>query len=151
MDKSWFVSAAFGGSLTIAGLLMMRSHLRAWREQKVDPELHAEDRSFLKRRFRRRMQASGLLAIIGVMIPLGDVVRLSVKSPGIFAAYWIVVLLLVMWMFMLAIGDMALTNLHTTVALNRIRAEQRQLEQKAAALKAKLSNDHDPSPGASSP
>ncbi len=129
---------------------MMRSHLRVWREQSVDPELHEDDRHFLLRQFRRRMQASGLLAIIGMMIPLGDVVRVFADSPGIFAAYWIIVLLLVMWMCMLAMGDMASTKAHTTVALNRIRAEQRQLEQEAAALKAKLSNGHDPSRGANS-
>ncbi len=148
MDKSWWVSAAFGGALIIGGVLMLRSHLRTWNRQQADPELDDEDRHFLQRRFRRRMQASGLLTLIGVMLPLGDVVRLFAGSPWWFAVYWIVVLILVMWLFVLALGDMALTKVHTTVALNRIRAEQRKLEKEAAALRAQMSNGHDQSNGA---
>ena len=145
VDKSWFVSAAFGGALIVGGILMLRSHKRVWEQQQADPELDEEDRSFLGRRYRRRMQASGLLTLIGLMLPLGDLVRVFAGAPGWFAAYWIVVLLLVMWLVMLAIGDLASTKVHTTIALNRIRAEQRKLEREAAALRAQLSNGHDQS------
>ncbi len=148
MDKSWWVSAAFGGALVIGGVLMLRSHMRAWKQQQDDPDLDDADRHFLHRRFRRRMKASGLLTLIGVMLPVGDVVRVFAGSPWWFALYWIVVLLLVMWLFLLAMGDMASTKVHTTVALNRIWAEQRKLEQEAAALRAQISNGHDQSNGA---
>jgi len=140
VDKSWLASAVFGGALVVTGLLMMRSHARVWQEQKDDSELEDKDRLFLRRRYRRRMQASGLLTIIGVMLPVGDSIRLFLPAPEWFALYWIVVLLLVMWVFVLAIGDMASTKTHTTVALNRIRAQQRELEREAAALRGRRSN-----------
>lgn len=150
MDKSWWVSATVGGVLVIAGLLMMRSHWLAWQKQQADPDLEEGDLKYLRRRYRRRMQASGLFTVVGVMIPLGDVVHWFGNRPGLFIAYWGVVLVLVMWMVLLALGDIASTKVHTTVSLNRIRAEQRKLEREAAALRSQIASDRTSSNGAPS-
>ncbi len=139
MDKSWLISAGFGGALLVAGLWMMRSHSRAWQAQKTDAELDESEIRFFRRRFRRRMQASGMMALIGILLPIGDWVDLFRPAPGWFAAYWGMVLLLVMWLFLLAIGDMVSTRAHAAVALNRIKAQQRQLEQEAVALRKQAS------------
>lgn len=139
MDHSWFVSAAFGAGLFIAGLVMMRSHYKSWQRQKADTDLDEGDLTFFRRRYRRRMQASGLMALIGVLIPIGDSVERFDDAPGFFAVYWIVVLALVLWLILLAAGDLAATKAHSTVALNRIRKQQRQLEREAAALRERLS------------
>lgn len=155
MVKSLWVSAAFGGVLIVGGLLMMRSHWRAWQKQQVDPEFDEADLRFFRRRFRRRIQASGLLTIIGVILPLGDfVLSGAVVEAGelaklaLFAAYVILLLLLSVWIVLLAIGDMASTKVHTTVSLNRIRAEQRKLEREAAALRSQIATDRTSSNGA---
>ncbi len=142
MDNSWLISAGFGGALLVAGLWMMRSHWLAWQAQKADGENDESDIRFLRRRFRRRMQASGMMALIGLLLPIGDWVDLFRPAPGWFAAYWGLVLLLVMWLFLLAIGDMVSTRAHAAVALNRIKAQQRQLEQEALALRKRTSSGH---------
>ncbi|MGD9855832.1 MAG: hypothetical protein AB7U20_12880 [Planctomycetaceae bacterium] len=138
MEKPWLISAAFGGALLVAGLLMMRSHHRVWRAQKSDPELDAKDLLFFGRRYRRRMQASGMMALIGILLPIGDSVQLFLPAPGWFAVYWAIVLLLVMWLFVLAVSDMISTRAHSIIALHRLRAQQRELEREALALRRQL-------------
>lgn len=134
---------------------MMRSHWRAWQKQQSDSELNEADQKFLRRRFRRRMQASGLLVLIGIILPLGDFILSEAmgdagRMPKLagFAAYVILVLLLAVWVVLLAVGDMASTKVHTTVSLNRIRAEQRKLEREAADLRSQIANDRRSSNGA---
>jgi hypothetical protein len=143
VDKTLFaLSAGFGAVLLVAGLLMMRSHAHTWRQQKSDPKLGPADIKFYGHRYRRRMQASGMLAVIGVLLPVGEAIKL-LPLPWrwvalSWAVFWMVVLLLVLWLVVLAMGDMISTRVYSTIALNRIRAEQLQLERKAAALRARL-------------
>lgn len=122
----------------LAGLLLMRSHHVAWRTQQGDAELSEADRLFFRRRYRRRMQASGLMALIGVLLPIGDSVPLFRQAPGWFAVYWGTVLLLVIWLFVLAVSDMISTRAHSVLALRRIQAQQRELEREAEALRQQL-------------
>jgi hypothetical protein len=143
VDRTLFaLSAGFGAALLVAGLLMMRSHTRTWRHQKADQKLGPSDITFYGRRYRRRMQASGMLALIGVLLPVGEAIKLLPLPRRwvalTWAVFWIVVLLLVLWLVVLAIGDMISTRVYSTIALNRIRAEQIQLERKAASLRERL-------------
>lgn len=140
MERTWLISLIFGGGLVIAGGLFMRSHYRTWQRQKSDSNLDAAELTYYRRRFRRRMQASGLMAIIGVMLPIGDSVQLFRPAPGWFALYWSIVLLLVMWLFVLAVSDMLSTRTHSSIAMNKLRAQQRALEREASELRKQLNS-----------
>ena len=140
VGDDWYISASVGTAIVIAGLLLMRSHVRQWSQQQDDPELDERQRRHLHWRYRRRMQASGLLTLIGIMIPVGDIEALFGAEPVWFAVYWFVVIGLVIWVALLALGDLAVTRAHSQVDLKRLEQMQRELEQELATLKSRSSN-----------
>lgn len=122
------------------GVLLMRSHVRSWAAKKNDSSLDERERRHLHSRFRRRMQASAILAALGVLIPLGGIVIPWQQFPGFFAPYWIAVLLLALWVILLGMADVVATSAHTRAELSRIRRQQRELEAKVAELRRRDSN-----------
>lgn len=144
MGKTWFVSAFVGAAIIIAGVLVMRSHYYTWQKQKADPDLDERERRHLHRRFRRRLQATGLLVVIGILIPVGDIEILFADRPGLFALHWLAVIALVMWVGLLAVGDLAATRAHSRISLSRLEQKQRELEREVAALQSRRTNGRDP-------
>lgn len=140
MGQTWFVSAFVGAAIIIVGVLVMRSHYYTWQQQKADPDLDDRERKHLQRRFRRRLQATGLLVIIGILIPVGDIEMLFADRPVLFALYWLTVIVLVMWVGLLAVGDLASTRAHSRISLSRLEQKQRELEREVAALQNRHSN-----------
>jgi hypothetical protein len=134
----------FGALLVLAAGAMLASHVRTWRRRRNDPELEEGERQHYERQFRRRMQASGIVAIIGVMLPLGDPSEQALipwrAHPAWLSVYWIIVLGLAMWVMLLAAGDLLATRVHSQVALSRLRQKQRELEREAARLRGRPSN-----------
>lgn len=122
------------------GLALMRWHFVAWREQRTDPSLTEPERGLYGRRYRRRMQTSGLLAVLGVLLGLGDVVVAQQISPLLFVAWILAMLLLVCWIILLALGDMASTAVHSRQQLARVRQEQRALELRLEEMKNRRSD-----------
>jgi hypothetical protein len=88
------------------------------------------ERLFQLRRFRRRMQASGMLAVAAVALTVGMAIPRD-RYPSLFVFFWCGVMLLVVWMLLLAVGDAVSTSLHA----NRLRREHR-IE--TARLKAEM-------------
>ena len=119
---------------------MIAAHARAWRRQQADPALDELDRDHYRTRYRRRLQTSGLIALLGLLIPLGDAPFFWRQGVRISTAFWCAILLLTVWIVLLAIGDIAATRAHARAALSRIRQKQRQLESQAAQLKRHRSN-----------
>ena len=122
------------------GLGLMRWHFVAWREQRTDPSLRESERGLYGRRYRRRMQTSGLLAVLGILLGLGDVVVAQRISPLLFVAWILAMLLLVCWIILLALGDMASTAVHSRQQLARVRQEQRALELRLEEMKNRRSD-----------
>ena len=143
MGDDWYISASVGVAIVIAGVLLLRSHYRSWQQQQADPELDDRERRHLRRRFRRRVQASGLLTLVGVMIALWGVESIFRNAPGLFSVSVFVVIGLTMWVALLAMGDLAATRAHSQVDLSRLEHMQRELEQELAALKSRRSNGRD--------
>lgn len=133
MDNNWLIAAVVGAALLIIGLAMLRSHQTTWRLQKADPELDGDDRAHYYRRYRRRMQTSGAIAALGILIPLGDALVWQL-GPRASTFYWVAILGLVMWIIILALGDLTSTTSHSRVALARVHRKQRELEAQAAEL-----------------
>ncbi len=94
-----FLLATF---LAILGLGLVISHFRAWTDERVRA---ADERgmAFARRKFRRRTQASSLLILLGVAIAAGELVT----SPLANLCYWFAVFLLLLWIVVLAILDLA--------------------------------------------
>ena len=71
MNNPW-PALAVAVALVAIGISLMSSHVRSWRRQQNDPTLEEHDRDYYRRRYRRRMQISAMLAVLGVLIGLGD-------------------------------------------------------------------------------
>ena len=77
----------------------------------------------------RRLQVSGMLGIVGIMIPLGDQLEQFFRGrPGLFFVYWIVVLILVAWSVLMALGDWLSASAYSSLANIQLRLQRKQLE-----------------------
>src|SRR5436190_16044253 len=97
------VSAA----LALVSFVLMAWHVKSWREADHGG-LTERDYEFFCRQFRRRMQSSAMLGVIGLLI-LGHV---WVRDNTMLALYWTGVLGLLVWTVLLAAGDFAASRLH---------------------------------------
>ena len=140
----WLPMTITGASLLVLGVLMMRSHTRTWRYRQSDESLDEGESQYFKSQYRRRMQTSAIIALLGVMLFVGDVVLplfLERKNlAAVFGVYWLVVLLLTLWIFVLAWGDVAAIRVHSQTALARNRRKQQELEKQIVELKRRRSN-----------
>ena len=87
--------------LLVIGVLMMRAHRRTWVQQQDDPGLNPRDLTRLRTRYRRRMQMSGMIGVLGVMLGVGDALIWE-QDLQMIAIYWIVVIGLGAWLLVLA-------------------------------------------------
>lgn len=140
--QSW-VAVGVGAILVVVGGLFMRWHVREWREEKADSSLDSYDRDHYRVRFRRRMQTSGLLLLLGLLIPVWDwlVDQRLVQAATIMG---FVIFLLVGWLFLMAFFDLLSTRNHSRLALSKVRQKQRELERQASKLRSKDNNGHSP-------
>ncbi len=144
--ERWVTSVVVGVVLVLIGAVMMRSHRLVWSRQKNNPSLDDEDRQHYYARFRRRTQTSRLIAIIGLLLPLGGallpMIGIMQQNPMLLTVYWTVVLVLTLWVIVLALSDLMSVGAHSRAALARVRLKQRDLEQEAARIKSRGSNGH---------
>ena len=104
------IAAGLVFSISVA---LIAWHVQEWRRTK---KTAADDRErqFAWRRFRRRLQASSIIGLVGAMIFATSIVA----NPVTALAYWMAILLLVIWMMALAVGDAISSR-------NFLRAEHR--------------------------
>ncbi len=131
--------------LLAIGLSTMASHVRSWRRLQNDPALEDRDLAYLQRRYRRRMQMSAILAILGVLIGLGDVLLpFQKRHPVPVSLYWIGVLLLTGWLILLGLADLSSTIAYGRVELARVRQKRRELERQVIEFKHRHLENDDP-------
>jgi hypothetical protein len=83
------------------------------------------------RQTRRRLQISAMLILVGVLIPLGDLLPFFRRAPVAFVFFWVAVMCLAGWIALLGLADFASTRAyHSRIG--------RQLEQQKASLEAEL-------------
>lgn len=97
----------FSAALVLGSLIMVAWHVKSWREADHGG-LTERDYNFHRRQYRRRMQASGMLGFIGLLI-LG---HLLVHDTTMLAMYWTGVLGLLVGTVLLAASDFAASRLH---------------------------------------
>lgn len=134
--NNWWPAVIFGSGLVVLGIGMMIAHWRSWKRQQQDADAGGSDRAHYGNRFRRRMQTSALIAIVGLLLGLGDVFiwRFGVPAATLF---WLVMLILVCWIAVLAVGDMTAIQAHSRNQLADIEAHRRVLEQELAEIRAR--------------
>lgn len=139
------IPALIAGSLLIVfGGGYLARHVSARKAQLADPLASEEDSAFERAQFRRRVQTSGLICLIGVLILVGDLVIPwgrngrgdKVAATFWFAIYWGGVILIALWVMLLALGDFAAIRTNSQGKLSRLRAAQRSLMREAERLRS---------------
>src|SRR5258708_15346084 len=99
-----------GIALVLLGAWLIRWHRAAW-----EPHRHLKDpvqkpgddreRRHYRLQFRRRIQVSALLILVGVMIPIGDWLMVQRRNPLGIAVFSLGVLRPSLWIRLLAVVD----------------------------------------------
>ncbi len=124
----------FPAIIFLVALALIASHIRAWRiveSGRADPI----EREHRRRQFRRRMQASTLLAVVALGLSAGQIIP-SDRFPSLFVFYWSLVALSMLWLTAIAMTDVVATVFH----VGRIRRRQ---ESQRTRLEAELSRHRD--------
>ena len=77
------------------------------------------ERDFYRRQFRRRMQGSAIIGIVGLLLPLGGWIADGMLN----LAYLALLLALVGWMLMLGLADLVATRPHFERVREHLLAE----------------------------
>lgn len=142
VENNWIPSVIVGAVLVSLGLLWMWSHLRTWRAAKDDESLDHFDQTHHANRFQRRMQTSGMVVLIGVLIPVGDI---FVWNWGVWVSsvFWLGVLLLALWVGVQAIGDFTSVRSYSHAAMSRVNSQRQQAEAELAEYRRRKANESD--------
>lgn len=119
----------FGGLVVAVAAGLAVHQWRAWRRDRDEFADNAEAARHSWHTLRRRLQVSVLLAVIGVMLPIGVWRPLFQKRLLLFLGYWLAVLLLICWVVLLALGDMLATAVHSRMIDGHLNRERRKLEE----------------------
>lgn len=98
----------------ISGLLIW-FHLHSWRAAR-EQDLEGEAFDFVHSQYRRRMQTSAMIALVGVLIFIGQWVR----GGLLVLFFWLAVVLIVFWIMLLAMADVLATRVH----FSRLRRDE---------------------------
>ncbi|QDT63281.1 hypothetical protein [Calycomorphotria hydatis] len=133
-----YTALVFGLFLMAVAGVFIWTHWRTWKRRRDDLTLSDEEFRFHRNQFRRRVQTSGLIFLLGILIPAGDWYFERNKDPFVFAIFWIGILLIVLWIVLLAVGDFVSGRLHLMSALRKIERRREALEEEVANLKRDL-------------
>jgi hypothetical protein len=136
-------SLAFGIGLILLGSALIRWHFVAWRAHRSDAGIDDRERNHYRTQFRRRLQVSGLLILLGFMIPLGDALMELRRAPVFLAWYWFAVLIVTFWLMLLAAFDWVSTRMHNRAmraTLASLARQERELMAEAERLRGRGSN-----------
>lgn len=113
---------------------MMVSHVRAWRAFQQQ-DLTEDEHDYRRRQYRRRMQTSAMLGVLGAAILIGYVLTMWLSSPAFTLICWIAIILLLFWTCLLALVDIWATQHyfgrqrdHCLVEQAKMRAEINRLQ-----------------------
>ena len=106
LDSTTLLAAAL--ALVGAGLVVWNINVYRAAVAAIPDAAAADERDFLWRQLRRRLQASTMMLLLGPAVLGGELVKSSLYS--IF--YWGLVLLIVFWVGVLALADILATQYH---------------------------------------
>lgn len=135
------VSLTAGGCVLTLGLFLMGSHWRSWIRQQQEFIDDPRELKHLQARFRRRVQTSALIALVGVLIPIADLPIVWGQGLLLASILWIAIISVCVWIGLLAIGDLATTRAHSRAAIARLEAHKDQLMNQLQKLRPETPTD----------
>jgi hypothetical protein len=143
MTRQEIPALIVGTLLLIFGGSFIWRHIRTRQDQLRDESLVETDHEYLGRQFRRRLQASSLVCLIGILILVGDLVIPwgrggrgdKVAAAFWFAIYWGGIILLALWVMLLALGDYFSIRVNSSVKLSRLKAQEKSLRRELERLR----------------
>lgn len=129
-------------TLLFISLALAAMHVRAWRVADHGG-LAAAEREFQERRYRRRLQTSLMLGVIGLLV-LGDLwLDQIVKEAWGRLLYWSGVGLLLLWLLLLAASDWLASRRHYRGQLDRLLADRDALRADLERIRREHRERHD--------
>ena len=140
MPLESIATIASGVALVVLGLAFLRRHRRTWRARQSDLLLDENARRYYWRQYRRRLVTSGLIVLLGVLIPVGDMLLERRPAPPAvpLTLFWIGILLLVLLVLLLGFVDLFATGMHARDEISRFYTEKAALERQAEDLRRAL-------------
>jgi hypothetical protein len=140
--SSYLISAV----LLATSFVLVGHHVRAWRRLNQD-DLDEREENFRYRQFRRRMQTSAMIGILGVAIAGGQVLFDVVRPGKLQGYYWIGVLLLLLWIVLLAVADMVATSSYYSRARSDLAVGHAKLQVELRKARERAGRRHNGKPG----
>jgi hypothetical protein len=126
--------AVFSAVIVLAAAGLLAWHIRTWRAVRVRRVDRAE-LDFRRRQFRRRVQASAMLGLLGPAVFFGSLMMVYRLRPLAITLYWLAVIVVLGWLALLALADVLATKQyfgrvqdHYTVEQAKLRAELRRIQ-----------------------
>ena len=129
------ISLTVGGCILAFGVLLTWSHWTTWVRQQQEFSDDPRERRHLQARFRRRAQTSGLIAFVGLLIPIADLPIVWRQGPLLAAILWVAIGGVCLWISLLALGDLVATRAHSRATLLRLEAHKHELIGKLERLR----------------
>ncbi len=148
-------SLLFAAILLLVAGWMTRAHIRSWQRICRQSDVPQRELDYRRNQFRRRVQTSAMLAVLGVGLVIGQVlIRFRVGGPWMIVVYWAVLIVLILWLALLAVADMVATQLYFgrlrqdhLVEEARLKAQLRQWRQQQQQAQVANGNGKQPTDG----
>ncbi len=127
MNADFWSSTLVCVVLVASAAWLMRAHHHTWRQISKRKESDPRQWEYRRNQYRRRMQTSGMLGVVGIAVFAGYF--LGATLPGLFEVlYWLGVLVLVGWLVVLAMADVVSTRMYFGRLRRDHALEQKKLE-----------------------
>lgn len=136
-----FISLTVGGCILAFGVMLTWSHWKIWVRQQQEFIDNARELRHLQARFRRRAQTSGLIALVGLLIPLADLPIVWKQHPALSSILWIAICCVCLWIMLLALGDLVTTRAHSRATLLRLQTHKDELMDQLERLRPDANAD----------
>lgn len=137
VDANTLPALVMGALLLLVAAALGLKQWWAYRRLVLNPKVDEAAYVHSERQIRNRLIVGALMFVLGVAIPLGDQADIFFRArPGVFFAYWMVVLLLVFAMVVVALGDVLSTLAYARVSQFALRRERRELEEEIRRYRA---------------
>ncbi len=119
---------------------LMVSHVRTWRHA-IGYAATREELDYRRRQYRRRMQTSGMMAVLAIALFVGEWLTDTIASRWFPIIYWLAVMVLVGWVGLLALADIFSTKLHYDRLRHGAMLERAKLEAELRRVERSQGND----------
>lgn len=107
-----------------------------WAHRDTPADADTLEKQHAARQTRRRLQISVLLILIGILIPLGDLLPFFRQAPIAFVFFWVSVMFLAGWVALLGFADLASARAYHSRAYRDLQQQKAKLDAELARARA---------------